>query len=113
MRRKRYQDVHSAGKSRVVPRLKNEDWKARHVRRKETALQNKAVVEQWCKSNGFRMDIKNGNEHWLFRTPSSKSVEWFPSTGKLIIGKNWKQGIHVHDVYQLMDILKVCKEDEK
>lgn len=112
-RTKRYKDVHSAGKSKIVPLKKNEHWKDRHNRRKEVALRKKQIVQDWCNHNKFVMDVKNDGHHWLFRTPNNKSVQWFPSTGKLIIGEQWKQGIHLHDIYQLIEVLSICKKNEE
>lgn len=112
MKRKRYSDVHYVGRSKRVPFIKEENWRSRHARRKAAALQEKDKVKIWCTENSFTMEVKNNGDHWIFLNPNRKSIQWFPSSGKLVIGEKWKQGIHVYDTVQLIEILKVCKEDK-
>lgn len=111
MNRKRFRDKHQVGKSKAVPYHHGEQWKERHNRRKEVALENKGVIETWCKKNKFTIRITNVGHHWIVRNPNNKSIQWFPSSGKLVIGNQWKEGIHVHDIYQFIEILKLCKEE--
>ena len=109
--RKRHRDKYQAGKSKLVPYRNGEAWQQRHNRRKEEALSKRETVEGWCKRNKFTIRINNNGHHWIMMNPNNKSIQWWPSSGKLVIGNQWLQGIHVHDIYQLIDILARCKED--
>jgi len=111
MNRKRKRDKYYVGKSKTVPFRKNENWRERHDRRKEAALTQRETVEGWCRRNKFTIQITNNGHHWQMRNPNNKSIQWWPSSGKLVIGSFWNKGVHVHDIYQLIDILVRCKED--
>lgn len=111
-RRRRYLDKYKMGKSSTVPYLANESWSDRHRRRKEAALERQKEVERWCAKVCWKLYVKNGGHHWIFYTQQRKTIEWFPSSGKLAIGKRWNQAIHVHDIDQLLDVLSVCVEEE-
>lgn len=111
--RKRFRDKFNIGRSGSVPYKPGEHWTERHSRRKAEALKRQQEVEGWCEKNGWSLRINNEGHHWIFITSQRKMIEWFPSSGKLVIGKQWKQGFHVHDVDQLFEVLKVCLENEK
>lgn len=103
--RKRFRnpDRYRIGKSSLVPYISNESWKERHQRRKRHALENKGKVEVWCQKHRWRMYINNEGHHWLFYTNEGKQVEWWPSSGKLVIGKQYTKAFHVHDYKQLLE----------
>jgi hypothetical protein len=111
MNRKRHRDKFNAGKSKQVPYRHGEAWHERHNRRKKVALMQRSTVEEWCGKNKFTIRINNQGHHWIILNPNNKSIQWWPSSGKLVIGSFWNQGVHVHDIYQLIDILGKCKED--
>ena len=69
------------------------------------ALWNKGKVEAWCKRNRWTLYISNDGHHWTFYTRERKIIEWWPSSGKLVIGKKWTEGIHCHDYEQLLEVL--------
>jgi len=98
-------DKHSAGRSQIIPHRKCEGPKDRHERRLTVNLRNKQIVEQWCADNGVVIKINNQGHHWMF-SQSKKIVEWWPSSAKLIINKQWNNGIHIHDYEQALVVLK-------
>jgi len=49
---------------------------------------------------GFTLRILNGGHHWELTRPGL-TVEWWPSSAKCVINKNWPGGVHVHDHEQL------------
>jgi len=110
IKRKRFPDKYNVGKSSVVPYIESEGWKERHDRRKQSALDNKEKIQSWCNNHRWSMRISNAGHHWIFITQSQKMVEWFPSSGKLAIGKQWHAGIHCHDYEQLLSLFKTIQE---
>jgi len=107
--RKRYRnpDKYRIGRSSLVPYVESESWQARHHRRMQVALDNKDKVDLWCQQHKWRLNIRNNGHHWIFYTYQSKMIEWWPSSGKLAIGKRWKEGIHCHDYEQLLKVLEM------
>lgn len=112
-RTKRNPDKYKAGKSSLVPYIASEAWQERHSRRKEAALEHEHTMQVWCRAHGWFMSIKNNGHHWIFKThvkPYKEiMIEWFPSSGKLVIGKQWQKGIHCHDYKQLLEVFKEVK----
>lgn len=104
--RKRFKDKFNVGKSSTVPYIESEGWKERHERRKSVAAQRMGEVNVWCQKHKWKFRVANNGHHWIFTTHESKMIEWFPSSGKLVIGKNWRNGFHVHDVQQLIELLE-------
>ena len=106
-KRSRNPDKYKKGRSSLVPYIESESWKTRHQRRMKHALENKDKVELWCQKHKWKMYVNNEGHHWLFFSSIGKMVEWWPSSGKLVIGKQYKKGIHCHDYKQLLEIFKL------
>ena len=106
MKRKRYLDRYDLGRSSTVPYVEGEAWNTRHARRKAAALERQKEVELWCTRHKWRMAIKNDGHHWIFYTHQSKTIEWYPSSGKFVIGKKWDRTFHCHDVDILLQALE-------
>jgi hypothetical protein len=106
-KRVRNPDKYILGRSSLVPYIASESWQERHNRRMKTALENKDEVETWCHKNKWKLLIRNNGHHWTFYTSENKMIEWWPSSGKLAIGKKWKEGIHCHDYQQLLKVLEL------
>lgn len=106
-KRTRNPDKYIIGRSSTVPYIESENWKTRHYRRMVVALGNKGKVEAWCKIQKWIMRVSNNGHHWIFRTHQGKTIEWWPSSGKLAIGKKWTEGIHCHDCEQLLEVLEM------
>jgi hypothetical protein len=111
--KKRFRDKYVVGKSNTVPYIENESWDERHKRRKHEAIKRKKEVEMWCLGAGWKFRTANNEHHWIFITAQRKMVEWFPSSGKFSIGKQWQETIHMHDVDQLITVLETCREAEE
>lgn len=105
-RRKRYQDTRSAGRSQVVPKGVG-DWRSRHRRRLEAAVTTQELLFSWCAAQGINVQVSNQNHHWTFwRTDKArKVVEWWPASAKLVVGREYRRGIHVHDFAQCREQL--------
>ena len=52
----------------------------------------------------FELRAPNGH-HWI-ASKEKMIIEWWPSSAKVIVDKNWKKGVHVHDAYQFQKLLK-------
>lgn len=106
-RRTRNPDKYVIGRSSLVPYVESESWKERHRRRMKAALAEKNEVQRWCANHRWRLHINNNGHHWVFITHQNKFIEWWPSSGKLVIGKQWNKGIHCHDYKQLLKTLEM------
>ena len=105
VRRSRTPDRHSAGKSSKVPFKHGESAKTRHRRRLGKNLSEEKIVRQWCTNNGFALRITNDGHHWQF-VKNDFLAEWWPSSAKLVIDKQWHDGIHCHDHGQAIQIIE-------
>ena len=102
--RSRITDSQKIGKSKIVPYKDCETAGERHQRRFETNNRNKIIVQTWCKENRFVLDVKNGGHHWIIKKKNIL-IEWWPSSAKLVINKEWYNSIYCHDYLQLIDLL--------
>jgi len=107
-KRTRNPDKYRMGRSSIAPYVASEGWQTRHHRRMQAALANSHEVEVWCERHKWRFSIKNNGHHWVFVTSEDKMIEWWPSSGKLAIGKKWPEGIHCHDYQQLLEVLEMA-----
>ena len=104
MTRFRYSDREQVGRSDVVPFRHCEPAKARHDRRKRTAEDLGDRILAWCHSRNITLEIKNDFHHWVF-TVGQKKAEWWPSTAKLVLNRDYNNGIHAHDWKQVVKVL--------
>lgn len=103
-KRERYPDVGSVGRSRIVPFHKGEKPMERHGRRLRTNLSYRKEVEGWARRNGYALQIKNEGHHWLFERDGFVA-EWWPSSAKLVLNRDYPHGLHVHDWRQAASVL--------
>lgn len=103
-RKRRKDDFASAGRSDVCPFIPGEPAGQRHSRRLHTNLRGEADVRRWAESHGINFDIFNQGHHWKFWR-NTLSVDWWPSSAKLIRNKRWNGGVHTHDFKQAMAIV--------
>lgn len=103
-RRRRYGDRASAGGSRVVPYRRGESFQQRHERRLRVNAKSISWLRHWCCAHDIQFDVTNGQHHWSFRG-DGWLVEWWPSSAKLIVDKEWDNGVHVHDWRQVVGII--------
>lgn len=114
-RRHKIPDARKWGAS-VVIKARNPDgsldWHIRHARRLEVNLENRKVLENWCRSNRWTFEIKNNGHHWMFRK-TGVLVEWWPSSAKLVRDKQWTNGVHIHDYLQVRNFLRQIERDKR
>ena len=101
----KYRDKIKVGNSELCPFVPGEDVKARHKRRKNTNLKNAIVVGDACLRLGVTLKLYNECHHWQV-TKGFKLIDWWPSSAKLVINKEWEKGIHCHDYKQFIKILE-------
>lgn len=102
----RYSDRRSMGRSRVVPYQQGEDARDRHWRRLRENQKAVDDLQGWCERAGITLLIYNEGQHWHFTLPDQQQVEWWPSSAKCVLNKNWQAGLHVHDHEQMRRFLK-------
>ena len=103
-RKRSIPDIVTAGRSRIVPYRRGEDFRTRHTRRPRANLEQKANLRQWCEQRGLTLPITNEGHHWQI-TEGSFLAEWSPSSPKLVIGKRGHDGIHSHDYRQALKVI--------
>lgn len=93
------------GKSALIPKVRGEASKQRHQRRKGQNLNHIKEVGEFCSKNGIVLHVTNDGHHWQ-AIKGKRIVDWWPSSAKAIVNKNWGAGIHVHDWGQFIELLK-------
>ncbi len=103
-KKKRKPDVATAGRSDLVPFIEGEAGRERHQRRLGVALSSREDVRDWCQERNIKFTVTNEGHHWRF-IRRGKTCDWWPSTAKFVIGKQYNRGLHVHDFVQLLQQL--------
>jgi len=103
-RKRSIPDIVMAGRSRIVPYRRSEDFRTRHARRLRADLEQKNNLRQWCELRRLTLRTTNEGHHWQI-TDGSFPAEWWPSSAKLVIGKRWQDGIHCHDYRQALKVI--------
>lgn len=98
-------DAGSAGRSRIVPYIKGEEPEQRHARRLRVNQELLEEAKDFCRQNDIVMAVSNEGHHWRFKLPWH-TVDWWPSSAKMVVDKKWCKGKHVHDVRQLLRELR-------
>ncbi len=103
----KYKDKNGMGKSKLCPKVKGESEKSgeRHARRKSFNLKRFKIIERFCENNNLVFRLLNNGHHWQVES-DKKIIEWWPSSAKVVVNKNWKRGIHCHDYEQFIEIIK-------
>ena len=101
----KYRDKEDLGKSSICPYRKGESSRSRHARRLRTNVKMDLELMDWATSRGFAVSISNNNHHWKLYT-KGKIAEWWPSSAKLVFDKEWKKGIHCHDIEKLKSAME-------
>lgn len=103
-RRSKYADTSSLGRSEIVPLRPKESSSGRHARRLYTNLRQQGPIRAWAKQFGIDLKISNEGHHWRFIL-GTEVAEWWPSSAKLVINRDYAAGIHAHDYEQVMEYL--------
>ncbi len=77
-RKKSIPDSVGAGRSRVVPYHRGEDFRIRHARRLRSNLEQEGDVRRWCEKRGLTLGITNEGHLWQI-TDGGFLAEWWPS----------------------------------
>ncbi len=102
----KYQDKSGcAFKSTVSKYKRGENPRKRHARRLQQNKEHLDVLRKWCDKNKVTFKVFNDWQHWRFAF-GDRQFDWWPQTAKLVIDKQWKRGIHVHDYTQLIKIIE-------
>ncbi|SRR5229473_3838928 len=94
-------DARSAGKSVIVPFVRDEPAADRHERRLRANLEARDQFAATLARAGFAMAIKNEGQHWIIRN-GVDAWEWWPSSAKFVKNKQWRKGVHCHDYQQVL-----------
>ena len=100
----RFSDTRSAGRSNLVPYIEDETMQERHSRRQAVAEDTEGQLRVWCDEHGWHLTVHDGGGQFMMRR-KKVLVEWWPSTAKLVINKNWRGGIHCHDYHKVIEQL--------
>ena len=76
----------------------------RHGRRLRSNLRYESQVREWCRGHGFALRISNEGHHWQL-TKEKFVAEWWPSSAKLVVNKQWVRG-HCHDYGQALEMIE-------
>jgi len=68
-------------------------------------LRYEAQVREWCRGHAFALRISNEGHHWQLNEDKFLA-EWWPSSAKLVINKQWNQGRHYHDYRQALEMIE-------
>jgi len=109
MSRHRIADTRTTGPSKTVPFIEGEMPNARHERRKAIAREMQDGVQQWCDDNNAELIVTNEGHHWRILLQHGEA-EWWPSSAKLVLDKQYDRGIHVHDAKQLIRQLDLRRQ---
>jgi hypothetical protein len=101
----KYRDISSRGRSQLAPFVPGEAPSQRHERRLLVNLDHEQDARFTCDRWGVNLTIHNEGHHWIFLIGKSR-VEWWPSSAKCVINQNWTHGLHVHDYWQVINIVR-------
>ena len=92
-------------RSRHVPYRQNESWQQRHERRLQFNVGREEAVRAWAQRHGIQLVISNHGHHWRFKR-GRRTAEWWPSSARLVLQRDYQKDHHVHDHEQAMKILE-------
>ena len=80
----------------------NESGADRHARRLRYAVELIPKVVKWTIKVGINLTIRNNNNHWTWETMDGKNrADWWPSSAKLVVNRDFTNTIHAHDPGQV------------
>lgn len=100
----RFEDKSGVGRSNLVPFIPGESFRKRHHRRLETNLEMLPAFQEWCAQHDLKVEVTNDGHHWRIYGPKL-FCEWWPSSAKLVFAKNYRKGIHCHDIEQVSKLI--------
>ncbi len=73
----------------------------RRERRMDRNLALERTARQWADKQGFEFAIHNDGHHWVLKKPGL-FVEWWPSSAKLVLNRDYLHDFHIHDWQQVV-----------
>lgn len=73
----------------------------RRERRMDRNLARERTARQWADKQGFEFAIHNDGHHWVLKKPGL-FVEWWPSSAKLVLNRDYVHDFHIHDWQQVI-----------
>lgn len=68
-------------------------------------------LQNWCDNNNFSLEIKNKGIHWILKKEQTR-VDWWPSTRKLVINKDYKDTFFAQDINQVIELIENNKKNK-
>lgn len=113
MSRNRYQDQRNAPTpATLIKYIPGEAAMNRHARRLSLNLSGEQAMRDWAIEKELALRIQNKGHHWLFERQGF-IAEWWPSSAKLVIGRRYQSGVHVHDYLQAQKIIEAAMRKSK
>ena len=94
------------GRSKRSPYVHGEPADARHARRLRLALEDEPRFRQQIAALQPSIIMHNHGGHWHVTVCADVVVQWWPETGRVIVGTDWNKPRKAHDVDQLAKIIR-------
>jgi hypothetical protein len=62
-------------------------------------------IRAWAEARGCSLRVLNDGHHWLFEMPGF-TAEWWPSSAKLVLNRNYVQAHHAPHWADVMAVLQ-------
>lgn len=96
----------AAPRSESVPFIEGEDASDRHARRLGSAMDSRAVTEATIRELGGQLVIRNAGQHWTATFEKKLVIEWWPSSGRVVIDRSYGRPRKAHDCEQFIAIVR-------
>jgi hypothetical protein len=77
--------------------------------RRERRMQRTASLEEqvtaWAEMQGLSLRVLNDGHHWVFQKPGFMA-EWWPSSAKLVVNRDYGRDIHAPHWAEVMNALQ-------
>lgn len=73
----------------------------RRQKRMNRCLTDSKLFAAFCVAEGYELKIKNEGHHWIIKT-KNHVIEWYPSSAKYILDRDYKNIKHIWKVDQLV-----------
>ena len=81
-------------RKRNCPVLGPDDYmRLRRQRRMERTANSESAVRGWAEKHGLELRVLNDGHHWILEKPGM-FVEWWPSSAKLAINRDYHRTFH-------------------
>lgn len=81
---------------------KSED---RHQRRLKLAIKHSDRLKGYCNHKGYELKISQEGKHFVINR-KRLHIDWYPYSAKMIVNYQNGDGIHVHEVSQIISYLE-------